>query len=123
MGLKEMIKKTFKDEKQITIERYRWAKFAFILSSFLFFMNFYYVWANFYTNIFANTLGIMYIILLLSLIFYVYFFIKKLLIDKVPKYLFIIILIILFLIFSFLVLPLIVEGWFNWVLNFIKLYS
>ena len=35
MWLKEMIKKTFSDENKITIERYKWAKLAFIISSFL----------------------------------------------------------------------------------------
>lgn len=123
MWLKEMIKKTFSDEKKITIERYRGAKFAFILSSFVFFMNFYFVWANFYLDFFSHTLGVSYIILLLSLAFYMYFWIKKLLIWKIPNYFFIIILIILLLIFGFFILPIIIEWWLNWVLGLIKLYS
>jgi len=123
MWLKEMLKRTFSDENKIILERYRWAKLAFIISSFLFFINFYFVWANFYLDFFWKTLGVIYIILLLSLVFYVYFFIKKLLIWKIPKFVFIIILIFLLLIFGFLVLPIIVEWGFNYILGLIKLYS
>lgn len=122
MWLKEMIKKTFSDDSKITIERYKAAKFVFILSSFLFFMNFYLVWANFYLEIFGKTLGIIYIILLLSLVFYIYLFIKKLLIWKVPKYILIIILLFLFIIFLFVLLPVLLEWWLNTVIEFIKLY-
>lgn len=121
MTLKEMIKQKFSNPKAITLERYKAAKFMLIISSFLFFINFYLVWAKFYLNFFTNTLGIMYIILLLSFVFYVYFFTKNMLIEKIQNYFFIIILIMLFLIFSFFALPVIIDEWFNWVLKFISL--
>ena len=111
MSFKEAIKKTFSDEKSLVIERYRAAKFAFIMASFIFFVNFYFVWAKFYLDIFSWTLPIMYIILLLSLVFFVYFFLKKLLIWKIPRHLFIVLLIILLGIFSLFVLPSVVKGW------------
>ena len=122
MWLKEMLKETFSNKKDITLERYKAAKFAFIVSSFLFFINFYLVWANFYLDIFSNTLGILYIILILSLVFYIYFFIKKILVWKIPWFIFIIFFIILLVIFWLAILPITLENWFNELLQFIKLY-
>ena len=110
MWLKEAIKKTFSDEKTLLIERYRAAKSAFIIISFLFFVNFYFVWAKFHLDFFSWTLPIMYIILLLSLVFFVYFFLKKTLIWKIPNHLFIVLLIVLLGVFSLFVLPSIVRG-------------
>lgn len=117
MSLKEMLKKDFSTPKTITLERYRAAKFTLIITSFLFFINFYLVWAKFYLNIFNNTLGIIYILLLLSFVFYIYFFIKNILLEKINNLYFIIILIVLFVTFSFFVLPVIVNGWLFWLLE------
>ncbi len=98
MWLKEMLKKDFSKPKSITLERYKASKFMFIIISFLFFLNFYFVWADFYSNIFIPSLGVMYILLLFSLVFFVYFLIKKLLVEKIKNYYFVIIFILLFLI-------------------------
>lgn len=117
MSLKEMLKQDFSTPKTITLERYKSAKFMLIITSFLFFINFYLVWAKFYINIFNNTLGVIYILLLLSFVFYIYFFIKNMLIEKINNLYFIIILIILFMTFSFFVLPVIVNGWLFWLLE------
>ncbi len=117
MGLKEILKQEFSNPKDITLERYRATKFAFIISVFLFFINFYFVWANFYSGIFTNTLGISYLLLLLSIVFYVYFLIKKMLLEKIPKFLFIIIFILLFVLSIFLSLPIIIKWWLVWILE------
>lgn len=122
MWLKEMLKEDFSKPKTITLERYKAAKFMLIISSFLFFLNFYFVWAQFYLNIFSNTLGVAYTILLLSFVYYVHFFIKNMLIEKVKRYYFIIILVILFLIFTVFVSPLIFDEWVKWFLGLFKFY-
>lgn len=122
MWLKEMLNKEFNNEKTIIFERYKASKFVLVVSSFLFFLNFYFVWANFYSDIFKNTLNFIFIILIISLIFYFYFFIKNLLFWKIPQYVFIIIFIFLLILFLFLLLPIIVEWWLIWIINFIKLY-
>jgi hypothetical protein len=40
MNLKEMLKQRFLDDQNIVLERYKAAKFLFILSSLLFFLNY-----------------------------------------------------------------------------------
>ena len=119
MWFKEVLKKTFKDDKKIVFERYKAAKFVFIISSFLFFLNFYFVGARFYIGIFNYTLAFMYVVLLLSIMFYIYYYIKKMLIDKLPAFVFILLLFILFAGFLFLVLPAAIEDGVEWVLKLI----
>ncbi|MFK7780421.1 MAG: hypothetical protein QM490_04800 [Candidatus Gracilibacteria bacterium] len=110
MGLKEMLKKDFTKQKTITLERYKASKFMLVISSFVFFLNFYFVGARFYLNIFTSTLGITYIILLLSFVYYVYFFIKNMYIEKIKNYYFILIFIVLFIMFLIFAFPLIFSG-------------
>ncbi len=122
MGLKEILKKITSEEKNITVERYKAAKFVFIVTSFLFFINLYFVWASFYDEFLTDTLSIMYILLLLSVLFFIYFFLKKNLFWKMPEYFFYIVFALLFIIFIFLLLLVIFPGWFNWIIEFIRLY-
>lgn len=119
MTLKEMINQNFSDPKQITLERYKSAKFAFIISTFLFFVNFYLVWANFYKDLFSASLGITYIIMLLSLVFYIYFFMKNMFFEKTKSTVFLLILVLLFLIFVILLLPVVFKWGIIWVFNVI----
>ena len=126
MWLKEKLKQKFSNDKEISIERCKASKFIFIISSILFFQNFYFVWANFYLDIFSKTLWYMYVILVLSLISYIYFFIKKSLVSKVPNYIFIVFIILFILLFLLLLLPITLDWGLNWLLDlsekFIKLY-
>ncbi len=122
MGLKEIIKEIFWDEKKITFERYIAAKKMLIIISFLFFLNFYFVWAWFYLNIFNDTLGFLYFSLLFSFLFYFYFFIKKAIINNTKTYFNVIIFIILFFIFIWFCLPVVLEWWIRWVIELVKLY-
>ena len=122
MGLKEIIKEIFWDEKKITSERYIAAKKMLIIISFLFFLNFYFVWAWLYLNIFNETLGYLYFSLLFSFLFYFYFFIKKAIINNTKTYFNIIIFIILFFIFIWFCLPVVLDWWIRWVIELIKLY-
>ncbi|MDP2090297.1 MAG: hypothetical protein Q8K30_01750 [Candidatus Gracilibacteria bacterium] len=110
MTLKEMLNQNFSDPNLITLERYKSAKFAFIIFTFLFFVNFYFVGANFFVDIFSITFGVSYILMLLSLIFYIYFFIKKMLINKPNQLIFIITVLLLTILFVFMLLPMIFKG-------------
>lgn len=105
MWLKEFVNEIFSDEKSLLLERYKAAKFSFIAASFLFFINFYLVWARFSLEIFSSTLPIIYIILLLSMVLYAYYFIKKSLFWKISSHFFIIIFIIILLFFTLLLFP------------------
>ena len=116
MWLKETLNKKFSNPENITLERYRASKFAFIMSSFLFFLNFYFVWAGFYSDIFSNTLGIMYIVLLLSMVFFVYFYTKKIYLSKLPKAFFVLLIVFLLLLIIFLALPIVVKWWILWIM-------
>jgi len=122
MGLKEIIKEIFWDEKKITSERYIAAKKMLIIISFLFFLNFYFVWAWLYLNIFNETLGFLYFSLLFSFLFYFYFFIKKAIINNTKTYFNVIIFIILFFIFIWFCLPVVLDWWIRWVIELVKLY-
>lgn len=82
MWLKDIIIKTFKTEKEIVTQRYRAASFFFVLSSFLFFLNYLLVWARFYYDFFIQTLSFTYIVLLIWILFYIYYFIRIRLIWK-----------------------------------------
>ncbi len=115
MSLKEILKQSFDEPKEISLQRYKAAKFIFVLTSFLFFVNFYFVGVNFYVDIFSKTLGISYILLLLSLVFYIYFLIKHIFIEKIPKYLFVLIPVLFFASFIILLLPVIFRWWFFWI--------
>jgi|SaaInlStandDraft_3_1057020.scaffolds.fasta_scaffold123815_1 predicted neutral ceramidase superfamily lipid hydrolase len=121
MWLKEILKKNFSEDKKISLERSKAAKFVFIISALVFFMTFYFVWANFYTEITSKILSISYIVLVISLVLFAYLFIRKSLSWKVPSVVFFLIFILLWAVLAFLLLPVIVDGWINsilWLLNF-----
>lgn len=102
MSLKNKFKSTFASKKDISQERFKAAKFSFIMIAFLFFLNFYFVWAGFYSYFFSKTLWMVYILLLLSILFFFYFLAKMYLIDT--KYKFVIYIVLFFLIIFFLIL-------------------
>lgn len=116
MELKEMLKENFNNTKEITKERYKASKVAFLTTAFLFFLNFYFVWAKFYSDFFDNTLWISYILLLLSMFFYIYFLIKNKFVEKFPEHLFKIIFIVLLVFFIILLLPAVFKWWLFWIL-------
>ncbi len=122
MGLKEIIKDTFWDDKKITLERYLAAKKTLIIVSFLFFLDFYFVGAWFYPNIFSPMLGYLYILLLISILFYFYFWIKKLIINVTKTYFNIMIFIILLIIMLLFSLPIVIQWWIEWFADLVKLY-
>lgn len=120
MSFKEMLKQSFSDPKTLTLERYKAAKFAFIVTAFLFFLNFYFVWANYYSDIFSNTLWTIYILLVLSIVIYVYFLVKMVFVENPQKYLYIIIFILMFISFIVLLFPLVFSWGLQWVFDLIK---
>ncbi len=119
MTLKEMLNQNFSDKNLITIERYKSAKFAFIIFTFLFFVNFYFVGADFFTEIFSSTFSISYVLMLLSFVFYVYFFIKKMFLEKPNSPFSIILIVILIILFLLMILPLIFKWWLMGILDMI----
>ncbi len=122
MKLKKKIKEVFWSNKDITIERYNSSRTVFVFVAFLFFLNFYLVWAGFYSDILIIPLWYLYVLLISSFIFYFYFLFKKLLINNEKTYFNIIIFIILLSLFSVLLLPIILKWWLNWILELFRLY-
>lgn len=76
MDYKKEINNFFNDEKLLNI-RYLATKNIFILSVFLFFLNYLLVWAKFYDSIFSLFLKYTYFAFVFSLILYLIFFKKK----------------------------------------------
>ena len=119
MWVKEFIKDHFNNKKSLIDKRYTSSKFMFILFSLLFFINFYLIWGKFYLEILELTIWYSYILLILSFLLYIYYFIKKMLLTKVPNYIFYIVIFILVILFLLLLLPIIFNGWINWLLELI----
>ena len=66
MDYKKVIKDDFLNDELILELRYKYSKRAFILFCFLFFCNFFFVWAKFIDIIFTNTLTYSYFVFLIS---------------------------------------------------------
>ncbi len=77
MDYKKVIKDDFLNDELILELRYKYSKRAFILFCFLFFCNFFFVWAKFIDIIFTNTLTYSYFVFLISFLFFLYFYFKK----------------------------------------------
>jgi hypothetical protein len=79
----------------------------FIAMTFVFFLNYFFVWAQFYYDFFIKILPYSYILYLLSFLFYVFFFFKLKIFSKmkwkIAEIIFFIFLILLFLVFSLVV--------------------
>ena len=104
-----LIKNNFSSEKQILSKRFLSSKVIFFITSFLFFLNFFLMWARVYGDIFFTILSINYIIVLVSMFFYIYFFLKCNYLNKFNIYIIYIIFFILFLLFFILFLPIILK--------------
>jgi len=111
MWFKETIKKSFWDEKIITIERYKAVKIMFIFVGFLFFLNFFFVWAGFHPEIFLKTLPILYITFLFIFCFYTFFYIKRALLKNFSLIFKIFISFLLTIVFLIFLSPLLYEWW------------
>lgn len=104
MSFKESVKKSFNNEKEIVLERYAWAKSIFIILGFVFFLNFFFLGAWFYSDFFIKTLPFSYILFLFSFLNYLYFYIYKTLLGKIShsfKTLLFVLFTIFFILFSF----------------------
>lgn len=98
MDYKKIIKNWFLDKKSLLFYRYKYSKRLFIILSFIFFLNFFLVWAKIEDNFFLETLSISYYLFLLWFLIYIYYFIKnKLLLDDKKSFTLIIILIIIYI--------------------------
>lgn len=117
MWFRDLLNTDFENKEKILLIRYKATKNIFLISAFVFLLNFYLLWANFYFKILIKALPYTYVFLLLSLFFYFYFLIR----IKI-KNIFLKILLI-FIIFIFVVslsFPYIVDWWFFY---FIDLYN
>ncbi len=117
MWLKEILKKEFWDPKIITVHRYKAAKFLFVFAAFMFFVNFFFVWAKFYSNELVLTLPYTYLFFLMSLFYYLYFLFKNIFIGKISNFLFYILFFILVNLLIFLLLPIAVKWGVLYFLN------
>ncbi len=107
MSFKNFLKKSFEDKKQLSIARYKSAKFAFIMMTLIFFLNYFFVWAQFYYDFFIVTLPYTYILYLLSFLYYVFYFFKLNIFSRfnwnIAEIIFFFFLLLLFLLFSSIV--------------------
>jgi len=76
MDYKKELVKNFWDSKWLTKSRYDASKNIFICFCLIFFLNYFFVWARFYDNIFLKTLPFTYVSFLVAIIFYIFYFLK-----------------------------------------------
>jgi len=74
MDLKKNREKVLLDNSIVLESRYQAAKYMFMLLTFLFFLNYFFVGAKFYDDIFLKTLPFIYVFFLTGWIMYMYFF-------------------------------------------------
>ncbi len=77
MDYKKDVKKVFADESTVLQSRYHASKNVFMYTTFLFFLNYFFVGAKFYDNIFLKTLPYMYVLFLASFFMFLYFFLVR----------------------------------------------
>lgn len=118
MWLKKVLEKEFNIEEKNILHRYKSSKFLFISISFIFFLNFYFVWSGFYYSIFIKTIYLTYVLLLVSFFSYLYFLWKITFFGKVKNYIIYIFGFIYFILFILLLLPMI----FKWGIFYLKDY-
>ncbi|MGE4444174.1 MAG: hypothetical protein AB7E37_04245 [Candidatus Altimarinota bacterium] len=77
MDYKKDVKKVFADESTVLQSRYHASKNVFMYTTFLFFLNYFFVGAKFYDNIFLKTLPYMYVLFLASFFMFLYLFLVR----------------------------------------------
>ena len=98
MWFKESLEKSLGDKDLMIANRLRASIFVLVITSFLFFLNYYLVWAGFHYDFFIKTLPYTYVLLLIWFLFYFSYLNLKLL-SKVSPTLGYIIVIIFVMIF------------------------
>ncbi len=105
MDYKKEVKNLFLNDTLLLNYRFNWAKGIFIFLSFLFFLNYFLVWASFYDSFLIKTLPLTYVWFVVSLLSFIYFFILNIFPkNKLIKLVTFIVNLILFIVF---LLPLI----------------
>ncbi len=106
-NFKKFLKDYFSDKQKILSVRYKSSKLLFILMTFIFFLDYFFVWAQFYYNFFIRILPYTYLLYLVSFLFYIFFFFKSKIFIKfkwnIAEIIFLMFLILLFLLFSSIV--------------------
>ncbi len=115
MSLIKKIKTVYTDGSDLTSVRLKSSKFVFTITSFLFFVNYFFVIASFetiYTDkiIFQTTLKYSYMAFLVSFFMVLYFLVKSMFFEK-NKAMFFALSAILVCIFAATLLPLVVKLW------------
>lgn len=77
MDYKKELKKSFQNGPLLLQHRYLASRNVFMYMSFLFFLNYFFVWAKFFDTLFINTLPYMYVWFLLTFMGFIYFFLWK----------------------------------------------
>ena len=108
MTFKKFLEKTLKNKEEMTLARYKSAKFLFIAMTFVFFLNYFFVGAQFHYDFFIKTLTFSYILYLIAFLFYVFYFFKLRVFSKlkwkIAEVIFFVFLLIIFLVFSLIVI-------------------
>lgn len=111
MSFFEEVKKTFLNREELFELRYSAAKYAFIIFSIIFFVDYFFIANNFFTYKLVSSLSVVYVIFLFSFYLYACFLIAKLLFwrSKINQAFLFLILLAIFLVFS---IPFVLPKWF-----------
>jgi len=104
MKLKEEIKKTFDNPKEINYYRTKWSVLVLAATALLFFWAYFLIWAWAYPKTLTYVLSFLYLMFTFSIFLYWYNFLHYKLLWK-NKVILIVIFVVLFLVFIFLSLP------------------
>lgn len=77
MDYKKDVKNVPPDESIVLQSRYQASKNVFMYTTFLFFLNYFFVGAKFYDSIFLKTLPFIYVLFLVSFFMFIYFFLTR----------------------------------------------
>jgi len=118
MSIKENIKVHFLDKDKIREERLMSSRILFMFSAFIFFLNLFLVWANYYEKILSQFLSYTFSFFILILYIYICLMIKHFFKDRIYNLLYFIICFIIFLLFIIALFPFIIDWGIKWFINF-----
>lgn len=113
MWFKEILKKDFFESQNKLILRYKSSKAILIIFVLLFFTSLFFIGAWFYSDFLMNYISVFYVLLVISIVFYIFLYFKKTFDQKLSWILLYIFTFLLFIMFVLLLLPVIVTWWIH----------
>lgn len=117
MWFKEILKKDFFESQNKLILRYKSSKAILIIFVLLFFTSLFFIGAWFYSDFLMNYISVFYVLLVISIVFYVFLLVKKTFNQKLTWVLLYIFIFLLIIIFVLLLLPVVVNWWIHYFMS------